>query len=139
MRISPLLECWVSRVCILLAHSQETADILRVALKQTLKYALFSQSLERMVEDFAKDQKLTGEEVARIVSRVREGDMTLVLETYENDLKVCSRTSLARSSADGSLVTAQVSTRRQSSANAAYTDTEGQGEYSCQLWFFSLG
>ena len=59
-----------------------------------------------MVADFAKDQKLTGEEVARIVSRVREGDMTLVLETYENDLKVCCRTSLARSSADGSLVTA---------------------------------
>ena len=133
MRISPLLECWVSRVCILLAHSQETADILRVALKQTLKYALFSQSLERMVADFAKDQKLTGEEVARIVSRVREGDMTLVLETYENDLKVCIRTSTARFSADRSLVTTQVSTRRQSSPNAAHTDTESQGEYSRQV------
>ena len=86
-----------------------------------------------MVADFAKDQKLTGEEVVRIVSRVREGDMTLVLETYENDLKVCIRTSTARFSADRSLVTTQVSTRRQSSPNAAHTDTESQGEYSRQV------
>lgn len=62
--------------------------ILRVGFRQALKYALFSQSLERMVADFARDQKLTPDEINRIVSRVREGDMTLVLETYENDLKV---------------------------------------------------
>lgn len=70
------------------ADAQTTAHVLQEAMRSNLRLALYFQSLERMVADFAKDLKLAPEEIARVVQRVREGDMTLVLGAYENDLKV---------------------------------------------------
>ena len=50
-----------------------------------------------MVADFAKDMKLSSGEIADVARRVREGDMTLILGAYENDLKArsISRTNYA--------------------------------------------
>lgn len=41
-----------------------------------------------MVADFAKDQKMKPEDIASVAAKVREGDMTVVLGAYEQDLKV---------------------------------------------------
>lgn len=44
-------------------------------------------SLERMVADFARDQKMPSDQIAVVAQRVREGDMTVVLGAYEKELK----------------------------------------------------
>jgi nuclear-control-of-ATPase protein 2 len=47
------------------------------------------QSLERMVADFARDQyKLDDAQVETVMRRVREGDLTMVLKAWEQDIKV---------------------------------------------------
>lgn len=43
-----------------------------------------------MVVEFAKDQAhLTDSEVARLITQVRDGDVSVVLRAYENEIKVC--------------------------------------------------
>ncbi|CAG8737538.1 18469_t:CDS:2, partial [Racocetra fulgida] len=47
------------------------------------------ESLERMVLDFARDQKqFTAEEINELSKRIRDGDLSLVLKAYEQELKV---------------------------------------------------
>lgn len=47
------------------------------------------ESLERMVVEFAKDHyHATENEVRTIMKNVREGDMSLILKAYENEIKV---------------------------------------------------
>ncbi|CAG8824190.1 28704_t:CDS:2, partial [Racocetra persica] len=46
------------------------------------------ESLERMVLDFARDQKqFTAEEINEISKRIQDGDLSLVLKAYEQELK----------------------------------------------------
>ncbi|KAI8344536.1 ATP synthase regulation protein NCA2-domain-containing protein [Chlamydoabsidia padenii] len=54
--------------------------------KEGLKSDL--ESLERMVVEFAKDQsQLTDTDIAQLVSQVRDGDVSVVLRAYENEIK----------------------------------------------------
>ncbi|KAI8336994.1 ATP synthase regulation protein NCA2-domain-containing protein [Chlamydoabsidia padenii] len=54
--------------------------------KEGLKSDL--QSLERMVVQFAKDHyRLSEPEIAQLSSQVRDGDVSLVLRAYENEIK----------------------------------------------------
>lgn len=46
------------------------------------------KSLERMVIDFAKERNCTSEELESISNRVKDGDISIVLKLYEQELKV---------------------------------------------------
>ncbi|CAG8475827.1 577_t:CDS:2 [Diversispora eburnea] len=45
------------------------------------------ESLERMVVDFAREQNNTSEELESISNRVKDGDISIVLKLYEQELK----------------------------------------------------
>ncbi|GAA93400.1 uncharacterized protein L969DRAFT_96075 [Mixia osmundae IAM 14324] len=65
---------------------------------QSLKSDL--DSLERMVADFGRDEyKMSEAQIAEIASKVREGDLTTVLQAWEKDIK-----NPLRSAVTGSLV-----------------------------------
>lgn len=100
------------------------------AMRANLRLALYFQSLERMVADFAKDMKLSPEQIAAVANRVREGDMSLVLGAYEEDLKVCPCEILFSSSpAHKQLAeSAQKRCNRNISSLSAYSDSESQGQ-----------
>lgn len=50
---------------------------------------LLLKSLERMVLDFVRDQRqLNDEEIVNLTYRIRDGDLSMVLRVYEQELKV---------------------------------------------------
>lgn len=50
---------------------------------------LLLKSLERMVLDFVRDQRqLNEEEIVNLTYRIRDGDLSMVLRVYEQELKV---------------------------------------------------
>jgi len=49
---------------------------------------MMKKSLERMVIDFARDNlQLSPEELVGISNKIREGDLSIVLKAYEQELK----------------------------------------------------
>lgn len=77
---------WVVDPCIKILETLRHGDgQMAIMGRESLKSDF--DSLERMVADFARDQKLPSDQVATVARRVREGDMTVVLGAYEKDLK----------------------------------------------------
>ena len=77
---------WVVDPCIKILETLRHGDgQMAIMGRESLKSDF--DSLERMVADFARDQKLPSDQIAAVARRVREGDMTVVLGAYEQDLK----------------------------------------------------
>lgn len=77
---------WVVDPCIKILETLRHGDSqMAIMGRESLKSDF--DSLERMVADFARDQKLPSEQIAAVSRRVRDGDMTVVLGAYEQDLK----------------------------------------------------
>lgn len=73
-----------------LRHGEDGENGLNIMSKESLKSDF--DSLERMVVQFAKDQagnrNISQEELIAIGRNVRQGDLSVVLGAYEQDLKV---------------------------------------------------
>lgn len=77
---------WVVDPCVKILETLRHGDSqMAIMGRESLKSDF--DSLERMVADFAKDQKLPADAIESVARRVREGDMSLVLGAYEQDLK----------------------------------------------------
>ena len=110
----------------------ENDDNMRIMSSESLKSDF--DSLERMVVQFAKDQSgnLSQEQVELIGKNVRQGDLSVVLGAYEQDLKVrfYSRVKLALDMADTlnhAAVSAQIRYLGYACQNPPYSSTESQG------------